>query len=303
MKNTLVGSLFLILASSIWGGMYVVVKILVAVIPPLELVWMRYLIALVALVIIGLVTKQKWKIKRTHVGLIVAIALVGYVVSIVAQETGTMLSTAQMGAIITATTPAFMVLFASIILKERLTFKKAISVSLATLGVIIIVGIDSLNVSSTLGGISLVIAAITWALMSVLIKRLPSDYSQIVVTTYATLIAFVVLTPFVLTTLPQLDYTQLTNPTIWGGLIYLGVISTSLAFLLWNRGLQMLNASSGGVFFFFQPVVGTLLGWLVLGETISMSFWIGSFLILLGVLIVIKERQEEQKDVPNQMTT
>lgn len=64
MKNTLIGSLFLILASSIWGGMYVVVKILVAVIPPLELVWMRYLIALVALVIIGLVTKQKWKIKR-----------------------------------------------------------------------------------------------------------------------------------------------------------------------------------------------------------------------------------------------
>lgn len=241
--------------------------------------------------------------KTENAGIIVAIALVGYVVSIVAQETGTMLSTAQMGAIITATTPAFMVLFASIILKERLTFQKAISVSLATLGVIIIVGIDSLNMSSTLGGISLVIAAITWALMSVLIKRLPSDYSQIVVTTYATLIAFMVITPFVLTTLPQLDYSQLKNPTIWGGLIYLGVISTSLAFLLWNRGLQMLNASSGGVFFFFQPVVGTLLGWFILGERISMSFWIGSFFILLGVFIVIKERREEQKDVSNQVIT
>lgn len=56
----------------------------------------------------------------------------------------------------------------------------------------------------------------------------------------------------------------------------------------------MLNASGGGVFFFFQPVVGTLLGWLILGETISFTFWFGSFLILLGVLIVIKDRQEEQ---------
>lgn len=295
MKNTLIGSLYLILASSIWGGMYVVVKIVVAVIPPLELVWIRYLIALVALVIIGLVTRQNWRIKRRHFGIIIAIAIIGYVISIVTQETGTMLSTAQMGAIITSTTPAFMVLFASLILKERLTLKKAISVSLATIGVITIVGIDDINMSSMLGGISLIIAALTWALMSVLIKRIPSDYSQIVITTYATLIAFIVLTPFVIPKLPQIDSNDLTNPTIWGGLIYLGVISTSIAFLLWNRGLQMLSASSGGVFFFFQPIVGTLLGWLILGETISITFWIGSILILLGVLLVIKDRQEEQK--------
>lgn len=297
MKNTLIGSLYLILASSIWGGMYVVVKILVAVIPPLELVWMRYLIALVALVIIGLVTRQNWRIKRRHFGIIIAIAVIGYVISIVTQETGTMLSTAQMGAIITSTTPAFMVLFASLILKERLTLKKAISVSLATIGVITIVGFDDINMSSMLGGVSLIIAALTWALMSVLIKRLPSDYSQIVVTTYATLIAFIILTPFVITKLPQIDIDDLTNPTILGGLIYLGVISTSIAFLLWNRGLQMLNASSGGVFFFVQPVVGTLLGWLILGETISITFWVGSVLILLGVLIVIKDRHEEQNSL------
>ncbi|GAF66930.1 drug/metabolite exporter [Bacillus sp. TS-2] len=58
MKRTLLGSLFLIGASSIWGGMYVVVKILVTYIPPLELVWMRYLIAVFALLIIGLITRN-----------------------------------------------------------------------------------------------------------------------------------------------------------------------------------------------------------------------------------------------------
>lgn len=296
MKNTIFGSIFLIIASSIWGGMYVVVKVVVDVIPPLELVWLRYLVAIVALAFIGFVSKQKWKIKREHWGLIITISIVGYAISIVTQETGTMLSSAQMGAIITATTPAFMVVFASFILKERLTFKKAISVSLATIGVIIIVGIDNIDMSSLLGGISLIIAALTWALMSVLIKRLPSGYSQIVVTTYATLIAFVVLTPFVITRLPKLNINEITNPTIWGGLLYLGIVSKAIAFLLWNRGLQMLNASSGGIFFFFQPVVGTLLGWLILGETISITFWIGSFLIFLGVLIVIKDNQGDHND-------
>ncbi|MED3180201.1 DMT family transporter [Bacillus thuringiensis] len=291
MKNTLLGSLYLILASSIWGGMYVVVKVLVSVIPPLELVWLRYLVAIVALLIIGFVTKQKWRIEKRYFLIIITIGVIGYAISIVTQETGTMLSSAQMGAVITSSTPAFMVLFAWLILKERLTFEKGISVCLATIGVIIIVGIGDLNTSSVLGGISLLIAALTWALMSVLVKRLPSDYSQIVVTTYSTLVALIVLTPFVLPRLHAIDISQLTRPTIWGGLLYLGIISTAVAFLLWNRGLQMLNASSGGLFFLFQPVVGTLLGWLILGEKIGATFWVGSALILIGVLLVIREKQ------------
>ena len=49
MKNTLLGSLYLSLAPSIWGGMYVVVKVVVDIVPPLELVWLRYVIALIAL--------------------------------------------------------------------------------------------------------------------------------------------------------------------------------------------------------------------------------------------------------------
>ena len=52
MKNTLLGSIYLTLAASIWGGMYVVVKVVVSVIPPLELVWIRYLVAIVALLMI-----------------------------------------------------------------------------------------------------------------------------------------------------------------------------------------------------------------------------------------------------------
>jgi drug/metabolite transporter (DMT)-like permease len=291
MKNTLLGSLYLILASSIWGGMYVVVKVVVSVIPPLELVWMRYVVAIVALLIIGFISRQKWGIEKRYFLIIIAIGIIGNAISIVAQETGTMLSTAQMGAIITSSTPAFMVIFARLILKERMTLRKGISVCLATIGVFLIVGIGDVNMSGTLGGIALLIAALTWALMSVLVKLLPSDYSQIVVTTYSILVALIVLTPFVLPRLHEINISQLTHPTIWGGLLYLGIVSTAGGFLLWNRGLQMLNASSGGIFFFFQPLVGTLLGWLILGENIGLTFWIGSILILTGVLFVINEKK------------
>lgn len=116
MKNTLLGSLYLSFAASIWGGMYVVVKHVVDVVPPLELVWIRYVIAVIALLLIGIITRQSWRIEKRDILLIVMIGLIGNTISIVTQEIGTMLSTAQMGAIITGATPAFMVLFARIIL-------------------------------------------------------------------------------------------------------------------------------------------------------------------------------------------
>ncbi|MFT8317577.1 MAG: DMT family transporter [Sporolactobacillus sp.] len=289
MKKTGIGSIYLTLAASIWGGMYVVVKVVVSVIPPIELVWMRYCVAFIALGLVSLITRQSWKIQKGDLLLVIAIGVIGNTLSIVTQEFGTMFSSAQMGAIITSSTPAFMVIFARIFLKEKLNIKKVVSVGLATLGVLLIVGNGTLDISSQLGGVFLLVAALTWAIMSVLIKCVPKSYSSLEVTSYSTLVAIVILTPFVLGHLNEINSAQLTHPVIWGGVLYLGIVSTALGFLLWNRGLQLLNASSGGLFFFFQPLMGTFLGWLLLGENLGGTFWIGALCVLGGVLLVIRE--------------
>lgn len=114
------------------------------------------------MLLIGIITRQSWRIEKRDILLIVMIGVIGNTISIVTQEIGTMLSTAQMGAIITGATPAFMVLFARIILKEKITLKKAFSVILATLGVGIIVGNADIDPSLQLGGISLLVAALSW---------------------------------------------------------------------------------------------------------------------------------------------
>ncbi|MEK3726705.1 DMT family transporter [Lysinibacillus sp. FSL W8-0953] len=289
MRNKSIGAIFLSLAASIWGAMYVVVKVVVEVVPPLELVWIRYLIAVIALGIIGIVMKQSWTIAKKDWLIIFLVGLIGNTISIVTQEMGTMLSTAQMGAMITATTPAFMVVFARFILQENITIKKCLSIVLATIGVGIIVGNAQIDITQQLGGFYLLIAALTWAFMSALVKKVPSHYSQIVVTTYSSIVAVILLTPFILPRLKDLALTTILQPTISGGLLYLGIVSTAGGFLLWNKGLQLMNASSGGLFFFFQPIVGTFLGWLLLGETIGLSFWLGSLFILSGVFIVIRD--------------
>lgn len=289
MSKNFIGSIYLALAAIIWGGMYVVSKVVLIVISPLELVWLRYLIALIVLITIGVLTHQSWHIRRRDIPVILAIGVTGYAISIWTQFLGTKLSTAQMGAIITSATPAFMVVFARLLLKEKITFRKGLSIILATIGVFCIVGIGDISKAYQLGGLILGIAAVTWALMSVLIKLIPSGYSQLVVTTYAISVATVIITPFAASQINQAQIDALSHPAIWSGILYLGVVSTAFAFFLWNKGLQMVEAAKGSFFFFFQPITGTLLGWLFLGEQVGVTFWLGSILIFSGVLLVVKE--------------
>ena len=287
-KNHL-GSIYLALASIIWGGMYVVSKVLLTVIPPLELVWLRYIVALITLITASVLTRQSWRIQSRDIPLIIAVGVIGYALSIWTQFVGTMLSSAQMGAMITSATPAFMVIFARLLLKEKITFRNGSSTFLATIGVLCIVGIGDIGRSYQLGGLVLGVAALSWALMSVIIKLIPSSYSQLVVTTYAIFTATVIITPFSVSQIDQAQLQTLLQPSIWSGILYIGIVSTAGAFFLWNKGLQMVDAASGGLYFFFQPLSGTLLGWLFLGEQVGITFWIGAALILSGVFLVLTE--------------
>ena len=143
--------------------------------------------------------------------------LIGYGLSIWAQFRGTQLTTAQMGSIVTAATPAFMVIFGRVILGERITWRRAVSVGLATLGVLMVVGVGGFSSGRLGGGLILLLATVSWALMSVLLKRLPGEYSPLVVTTYAIGAATLVLTPDVLwhgAFHPGIE----ARPEIWGGI-------------------------------------------------------------------------------------
>lgn len=294
MKSSWVGALCLALAASLWGGTYVVSKAVMDWVDPSALIWLRYALGVLALGAVGLVRRVNWRISARHVGTVVAIGLVGYALSIWTQFVGTEWSTAQMGAVITSGTPAFMVIFARVLLGEAITWRRAASVILATLGVMVMIGLGhEAHSREALGGLILLVAAVTWGLQSVLVKRVPSEYSSIVVTAYAMLVALAVMTPLGWPHMPHLGI-LLGHTSVWLGILYLGVLSTAGAFLLWNEGLRRMPAGAGGVYFFLQPLVGTALGWLVLGETVTASFWFGALLILGGVALVIREPESSE---------
>ncbi|EJQ10441.1 DMT family transporter [Bacillus cereus] len=294
MKQTILGAICLSLAASIWGGMYVVSKYVLDFIPPLTLVWLRFIIAFVVLYgILKLAEKKQKKkvtIRKKDWLLFAWIGFIGYFISITCQFIGTKLSDAHTGSLVTSATPAFMVIFAALILKEKLTARRLLSTVIATIGVIIVIGWDIEIGSYFIGTIILVGAAITWALLSIYVKIASIQFSSLVITTYAIFFSLFFITPFMIWEL-QTSSIGTVNTYVILGVLYLGIVSTAGAFFLWNKGLELIDASIGSLFFFFQPIVGSLLGWLLLNETLNSNFFIGGILIICSVLITTFEKK------------
>ncbi|MDA2384371.1 DMT family transporter [Bacillus cereus] len=294
MKQTILGAICLSLAASIWGGMYVVSKYVLDFIPPLTLVWLRFIIAFVVLYgILKLAEKKQKKkvtIRKKDWLLFAWIGFIGYFISITCQFIGTKLSDAHTGSLVTSATPAFMVIFAALILKEKLTARRLLSTIIATIGVIIVIGWDIEIGSYFIGTIILVGAAITWALLSIYVKIASIQFSSLVITTYAIFFSLFFITPFMIGEL-QTSSIGTVNTYVILGVLYLGIVSTAGAFFLWNKGLDLMDASIGSLFFFFQPIVGSLLGWLLLNETLNSNFFIGGILIICSVFITTFEKK------------
>jgi drug/metabolite transporter (DMT)-like permease len=156
--------------------MYVVSKYVLDYVPPLTLVVLRLVIGTATLGIIAAATGAPW-VRRRDLPLMVLLGFVGLCVSMVAQFTGTKLSTAASGALITCATPAFMLLFAWPLLGERPGVRQVVGLALATAGVTITIllapspaagGEDGAGGSVLLGNVLLVVAAVKLAQYSVL---------------------------------------------------------------------------------------------------------------------------------------
>ncbi len=301
-KNALAGAIELSAAAAIWGGVFVVSKYVMDYVPPFAIIWIRYLIASAVLFAMMKLRTRKAAAGKATGGkpaaiskpsgrdwlLVAAIGFVGYFVSIACQFAGTRLADAHTGALITSASPVFTVLFARILLGEPVTLRKIASLVLSGSGVVVIIGtgggggIDDY----TLGVIVLVVAAATWALLSVFVRMASFRLDSMTTTAWAILFAAAFTTPAMLVESGTNPIGPI-NPAVIAGILYIGVVSTALAYYLWNKGLERIDAGRASLFIFVQPVVGSLLGFLVLGERLSARFFAGGLLVLAGVVLSI----------------
>jgi drug/metabolite transporter (DMT)-like permease len=161
---------------------------------------------------------------------------------------------------------------------------------ISTIGVLAVIDPRIANFTSKLflGNLSLLAAALTWALYSVLVRKVSTQADLLVSSTVMLLAGLPSSILFGIFEIKNQGIGEITIG-IAGGLLFLGIISTALAMFLWNYAFAQLPAASASLTFFAQPIVGTLLGWYFLGEKITPLFLFGGVLIGIGILISAKE--------------
>lgn len=276
-------------AASIWGGMYVVSKIVLEVIPPFTLLAIRLILGAFSLGLVLLFGKRS-TLSKQQKWTSFAVGFLGYGISLGFQFVGTKLSTASNGSLVTSATPAFVLMFAPLLLGERATTRRIIALAVSTLGVIAVIDPRTAELLPSLfwGNMSLLAAAVTWALYSVLVRK-TSQTTDLIQSSAIMLLGG-------LPTSLLMSAWEIKNqgigeitPGIIGGILFLGIISTAVAMFLWNYSFAKLPAALASLTFFAQPVVGTLLGCFFLSEKITPLFLAGGVLIGIGILIASTE--------------
>jgi drug/metabolite transporter (DMT)-like permease len=277
-------------AASIWGGMYVVSKVVLEVIPPFALLSIRLVMGAIALGVVIYFRKNKTLITKEFLWKSALVGFVGYGISLGFQFVGTKLSTASNGSLVTSATPAFVLLFAPFLLGERTTTRRIIALIISTLGVVAVIDPRTAELSPSLfwGNMSLLSAALTWALYSVLVRKVSKSGDILTSSTIMLLGGLPSSLLFGIWEVQTQGVGVITTGII-GGLLFLGIISTAIAMFLWNYAFAELPAAVASLTFFAQPVVGTLLGWFFLAEKITPLFLAGGALIGIGILIATRE--------------
>lgn len=285
MKSPVFGLLAGLTAAAIWGGMYVVSKAIMMVISPYLLLTSRLLLGILTLYFVVML-RGGLKVSKQQFWQIFGVGFVGYGVSVGFQFVGTDLSNASNGSLVTSATPAFVLIFAALLLKEKVTWQHIAALAIASLGVLAVIDPRKADLSSDffVGNLFLVAAALTWALYSVLIRKVTRQMDVLPVSLIAFMGGLPISTPLGIWEWQTQGVGAIT-PGVITGVLFIGIISTALAMYLWNSAFASLDAGVASLTFFAQPVVGTILGVIFLGEQITPLFIIGGLLIGTGILI------------------
>jgi drug/metabolite transporter (DMT)-like permease len=321
------GLLYGLLAAAIWGGMYIVSDAVLRVVPPFTLLTIRLGLGIATLVGVrayqrrekifntdaqrhrdaekssefGVLSSRYAETNTTSIPqnpeprtqnkdllTLLLVGLVGYGISVGAQFVGTDLSNGVNGALITSASPAFILIFAALILRETLTWRRIAAVALASIGVVVILDLTQVDLSSAAfaGNVALVVAALTWGLFSVLSRRVGQGRDTLQVTLFGFIGGLLLTVPAAGVELQSRPIGNIDGLVLLG-ILYLGIISTALAMWLWTRAFTLVDASTASLCFFAQPLVGALLGALT-GQPITAALVVGGVLIGVGVLLALR---------------
>ncbi len=194
---------------------------------------------------------------------------------------------ASMNAILVSSNVVLIAILSSLFLKERVGWQRAAGILIAFAGAALVAfnrgfaldgGVDLLGCAFSL------LAALCFALYTVLGKRLVERNDPLLVTSLALLAGALVLGAVTAGTV-GLSSLARAGARAWRLMILLGISMIGFAYPAWFETLKRLPASRASVFVYLTPVFAVVLSFLILDERFSWLFYAGGALVLVGVAL------------------
>jgi drug/metabolite transporter (DMT)-like permease len=288
--------LILSLIAALWGSYPVFAKVALAHFPPYVLVVLRTSLASVFLAML-LFRRGFDEFRVLSWGDLRTFALLGFTgifVSTGGTYLGIAFTTASSAALLQAASPVMVAIGARLYLKERLRRRQWAGVSLSALGVVLVVTRGSwraiVNLELLPGDFIILVGQAGWAVYTVYGKRVLAVHSPAVTTTAAYVLGSLMLLPVPFVTARFFPAPDWASPTAWGVVAIQGILG-AIAHVWWYEGVHRVGASRAAIFMNLQPVVGVVLAWILLGETIEPAEIVGGLAVLAGVGLTTRAGQ------------
>jgi drug/metabolite transporter (DMT)-like permease len=285
-KSRSLGIIFLSLTILLFSTFEVTSKFLSPHMSPLQITFSRFLIGGIVLLPFALIRLKRRRITLTGKD-ILACGILGFVnicVSMGFIQAGLVYADASTSAVLFSVNPLFVVLFAKPLLGEKITAGKTAGIILGITGVVVLFAGTGARKTSSAFGLSLILSsAVTFALYTVLGKKIiNSRIDSLTVTTVSFLTGSALLAP----ALPALGVPFIPDArTVLPELLYMSVAVTGLAYVLYFEGLSRLEAGAGSMLYFAKPAFASILALTLLNEHPGMNLLFGIVIIAGGIFV------------------
>lgn len=292
MMNTRVLALIAVfIATLIYGINYTVAKdVMPQYVKPYGFILLRVLGATIVFWLLGLFVKAK-PIEKTDFKKIAIASFFGVCLNMLAFFKGLSYTSPINASVIMVTAPILVLIFSSIIIKEKINSQKIIGIIIGLIGAVVLIVYGNTSDGNAknmmLGNFLVFVNAASYAMYLVLVKKLIAKYHPIVFIKWLYLFGLILVIPFSVSEAIEIKWN--TMPTdIYFKIGFVVLLTTCVTYLFNLFGLSKLKPTTVSVFIYLQPVIATLFALLVGSDSLNIVKISATSFIFLGVYLVSK---------------
>ena len=292
-NNTAKGHLAALLTVIIWGTTFISTKVLLADFQPIEILFFRFLMGLLALVIIYPRRLKQTGFRREIV--FIAAGLCGVCLYYLLENIALTYTMASNVGVIISVAPFFTAILSHLFLKreEKLRANFFIGFFAAMFGI----GLISFNGASLqlnpIGDLLALLAAFLWACYSILTRKISDyGYNTILTTRRIFFYGLLFMIPALFLFDFKLDLSRFVNPVYLLNILFLGLGASALCFVTWIFAVKVLGAVKTSIYIYLVPVITVAASVLIIHEPFTWITGIGTVLTLAGLFISERKRSK-----------